>query len=52
MKTTMRYEEDAVDIFYECIAHNIPISRIIARRQGQQPRQHWRIFLPNHRLKR
>jgi trimethylamine--corrinoid protein Co-methyltransferase len=51
IKTTMRYREDAVDIVCECIAHNIPISRIIAHRQGQPPRQHLLIFLRNHRLK-
>ena len=31
----MRYGDDAVDVVYECIAHNIPISCITARRQGQ-----------------
>lgn len=50
--TVMRYGNEAVDVVFECIAHNIPISRILARRQGQPPRQHWRIFLRNYRLKR
>ena len=50
--TAMRYGDEAVDVVSECIAHNFPISRILARRQGQPPRQHWRIFLRNHRLKR
>ena len=50
--TAMRYGDEAVDVVYKCIAHNIPISRILALRQGQPHRQHWRIFLRNHRLKR
>jgi trimethylamine--corrinoid protein Co-methyltransferase len=49
--TPMRYGNKAVDVVSECIAHNIPISRILAGRQRQPPRQHWRIFLRSHRLK-
>ena len=50
--TAMRYGDEAVDVVCKCIAHNIPISRILAHRQGQPHRQHWRILLRNHRLKR
>ena len=30
----MRYGEDAVDVLYECIAHNIPVSNITAAQAG------------------
>ncbi len=30
----MRWGEDAVDVVYECIAHNIPISNITAAQSG------------------
>jgi len=50
--TAMRYGQDAVDVFYECIVHNIPISCITARRQEQPTRQHWRIFLRDYWVKR
>ena len=52
MITPRLYRDDAVDFVYEWIAHYIPISCITARRQGQPPPQHWRIFLRNHWLKR
>ena len=50
--TAMRYGKDAVDVSYECIVHNIPISCITARRQGQPTRQHWRTFLRNYWVNR